>query len=131
MTPLAGKDTRSPFSLASGLGSAKNGVTHWWRERVTAVALAPLTLWFVASIIVQSRSDYAVFVAWLKTPFPMLMMVLLLVSLLYHTALGLQVIIEDYVHSVAKIPVLVLNWLGCFALAAAGILAVLRIALGS
>jgi succinate dehydrogenase / fumarate reductase, membrane anchor subunit len=127
---MVGKYTRSPLARASGLGSAKEGVEHWWRERVTAVALVPLTLWFAASIIAHSGSDYAVFVTWLKTPSAALMMVLLLIALFYHTALGLQVIIEDYVHSAAKIPALVLIRLGCFALAAVGILAVLRIVFG-
>jgi succinate dehydrogenase / fumarate reductase, membrane anchor subunit len=127
---MARKHMRSPFGRASGLGSAKEGVEHWWRQRVTAVALVPLTLWFVALIIAHRGSDYTVFIAWLKTPLAALMMVLLLVALFSHTALGLQVIIEDYLHSAAKIPALVLVRLGCFALAAAGILAVLRIALG-
>jgi succinate dehydrogenase / fumarate reductase membrane anchor subunit len=127
---MARKYTRSPLARASGLGSAKEGVDHWWRERVTAVALVPLTLWFAASIIAHSGSDYAVFVTWLKTPSTALMMVLLLIALFYHTALRLRVIIEDYVHSAAKIPALVLLRLGCFALAAAGILAVLRIVFG-
>ncbi len=127
---MARKYTRSPLARAGGLGSTKEGVEHWWRERVTAVALVPLTLWFATSIIAHSGSDYAVFVTWLKTPSAALMMVLLLIVLFYHTALGLQVIIEDYVHSAAKIPALVLIRLGCFALAAAGILAVLRIVFG-
>ena len=125
---MAQGQTRSPLARAAGLGSAKHGAGHWWRERLTAVALVPLTLWFAASIIAHSASDYASFIAWLRTPFATLMMVLLLASLFYHTALGLQVIIEDYVHSAAKIPALVLLHFSCFALAAAGILAALRIA---
>lgn len=127
---MAQKHTRSPLGRAIWLGSAKEGVEHWWRQRVMAVALVPLTLWFVASIITHRGNDYTVVIAWLKTPLATLMMALLLIALFYHTALGLQVIIEDYVHSAAKIPTLVLMRLGCFALAAAGILAVLRIALG-
>jgi succinate dehydrogenase / fumarate reductase membrane anchor subunit len=118
---------RSPFARANGLGSAKEGVEPWWRERVTAIALVPLTLWFVVSIVMHSASDYTAFTAWLGTPFNALMMILLLVALFYHIALGLQVIIEDYVHSTAKIPVLVAVNLGCFALAATGIFAVMRV----
>ncbi len=125
------KYLRSPLGRAIGLGSAKEGTEHWWRERVTAVALTPLTLWFAGSIIAHSGSDYDAFIAWLKLPFTSLMIVLLLVALFYHTALGLQVIIEDYIHSAAKIAALVLVPLSCFALATAGILAVLRIALSS
>ncbi len=124
MTP---DDLRLPLSRAAGLGSAKDGVAHWWRERVTAVALVPLTLWFVASIIAHSGSDYADFVRWLRTPFATISMALLLIALFYHTALGLQVVIEDYVHSAAKLPALILMRLACFGLLAVGIYALLRI----
>jgi succinate dehydrogenase membrane anchor subunit len=120
---------RSPLGHAIGLGSAKEGVEHWWTERVTAVALVPLTLWFVASIIAHTGSDYASFIAWVGTPMTTILMILLLIALFYHTALGLQVVIEDYVHSGAKILAVVAMRLGCFALAAAGIVAILRIAL--
>lgn len=123
--------TRSPLARAIGLGSAKEGVEHWWHERLTAVALVPLTVWFAASIMAHAGSDYDAFIAWLSTPLTTFLMVLLLIALFYHTALGLQVVIEDYVHSAAKIPVLVAMRLGCFALAVAGILASLRIALGA
>lgn len=126
---MARKSMRSPFVQASGLGSAKEGVEHWWTERVTAVALVPLTLWFIVSMIAHGRNDYIACIAWLRTPFSALMMVLLLIALFYHTALGLQVIIEDYVHSVIKAPALIVMRLGCFALTATGILAVLRIVL--
>jgi succinate dehydrogenase / fumarate reductase, membrane anchor subunit len=122
---------RSPLSSAAWLGSAKEGVEHWWKERVTAVALVPLTLWFVVSIMAHRSSDYSVIIAWLKTPFATLMIVLLLVALFYHTALGLQVVIEDYVHSSMKIPALVAMRLGCLTCAVVGILATLQIALGS
>jgi len=127
---MLSRQMRSPFERAAGLGSAKEGVEHWWRERVTAVALLPLTLWFIVSIVMHSGSDYAAFVAWLKMPLATCMMILLLIALFYHAALGLQVIIEDYVHSAIKIPALVLMRLSCFGLVAAGILAVLRIVFG-
>lgn len=122
------QDMRSPLSRALGLGSAKEGVEQWWIERVTAVALVPLTIWFAASMIALAGSDHAAFIAWLRTPLAAILMVLLLIALFYHTALGLQVVIEDYVHSWAKIPALIAMRLACFALAAAGILAVLLIA---
>lgn len=121
---------RSPFGRAAGLGSAKEGVEHWWRERVTAVALLPLTVWFIASLVTHSSGDYTAFVVWLKTPLATCMMILLLIALFYHAALGLQVIIEDYVHSAIKISALILTRLTCFGLAATGVLAVLRIAFG-
>ena len=123
-------DLRSPLARASGLGSAKEGVEHWWMERVSAVALVPLSLWFVASIIAHTGSDYGTFIAWLKAPLASILMVLLLIALFYHTALGLLVVIEDYVHSGARFAALVAVRLGCIAFAAAGIIAVLRIDFG-
>jgi succinate dehydrogenase / fumarate reductase membrane anchor subunit len=86
-------------------------------------------LWFFASMIEHGGSDYTAFIAWLRTPFSTLMMVLLVAALFHHAALGLQVIIEDYVHSAVKILALIIMRLGCFTLAATGILAVLRVAL--
>jgi succinate dehydrogenase / fumarate reductase membrane anchor subunit len=121
---------RSPLARAMGLGSAKMGVEHWWAERVSAVALIPLSLWFVASIIAQTSSDYATFVAWLRMPFTSIMMILLLAALFYHAALGLQVVIEDYRHAGAKFAALVIMRLSCFGLASAGIIATLHIAFG-
>lgn len=119
---------RSPLARAIGLGSAKEGVGLWWAERVSAVALVPLTLWFVVSIIAHTGSDYATFIFWLKMPLTAILMILLLIALFYHTALGLQVVIEDYVHSEAKLAAVIAVRLGCFALAIAGALATLRIA---
>jgi succinate dehydrogenase / fumarate reductase membrane anchor subunit len=122
---------RSPLGHALGLGSAKNGVEHWWLQRVTAIALVPLTVLFAASLIAHAGSDYATFIAWLRTPIATILMTLLLIALFYHAALGLQVVIEDYVHSGKKIPLLLSVRFGCFALAVAGILATLRIAFGA
>lgn len=124
------KDTRSPLARAIGLGSAKHGTGHWWAERVSAVALIPLTLWFVASIIAHTNSDYANLVAWLKSPFVNIPMILLLGVSFYHTALGLQVVIEDYVHSGMKYVAVIAVRLVCLALGSAGIMAVLSIAFG-
>jgi len=123
--------TRSPLGRALGLGSAKDGVEHWWRERVSAVALVPLTVWFTASIVMHTGDTYAGFMAWLEVPLTTILMTLLLIALFYHSALGLQVVIEDYVHSGIRIPLLVGMRLSCFALAVAGILATLKIALGT
>jgi succinate dehydrogenase / fumarate reductase membrane anchor subunit len=122
---------RSPLGRALGLGSAREGVKPWWFERVTAVALVPLTLWFAASLITLTGSDYSTFVAWLRAPLAALLMVLLLIALFSHLALGLRVVLEDYIHSKAKIPALLAVRFGCFALAAAGILATLRITFGN
>jgi succinate dehydrogenase / fumarate reductase membrane anchor subunit len=124
------QNIRSPLARAIGLGSAKEGVEPWWAERVSAVALVPLTLWFAASIIAHTGDDYATFIAWLRTPLATVLMILLLVALFRHTTLGLQVVIEDYVHSGVKIPALFAMRFGCSALVVAGIMATLRIALG-
>jgi succinate dehydrogenase / fumarate reductase, membrane anchor subunit len=126
---MDGRRMRSPLGRARGLGSAREGVEHWWMQRVTAAALIPLTLWFVVSLIALTGSDYNAFIAWLKAPFVAILMVLLLVALFHHMALGLQVVVEDYVHSDrAKIPTVVAIRLACFALAVAGIFATVRIA---
>src|SRR5512140_1414192 len=99
---------RSPLKRAQWLGSAKAGVEDWWLQRVTAVALIPLTLWFAASLIALAGSDYSAFILWLKAPIVTVLMVLLLIALFHHMSLGLQVLIEDYVHSnLAKIPAVV------------------------
>lgn len=121
-------DMRTPLARAIGLGSAKEGVGPWWAERVSAVALVPLTLWLVASIIAHTGSDYATFIVWLRTPLTAILMILLLIALFYHTALGLEVVIEDYVHSGAKFAAVIAVRLGCCALATAGVVAILRIA---
>lgn len=120
---------RSPLGRALGLGSAKAGVAHWWAQRVTAVALIPLVLWFVAALVALTGADRSMVVAWLREPFPAIVTVLLLIAGLYHMCLGIQVVIEDYIHNEAtKISAIVFNKLVAFAIAAAGIFAVLRIA---
>jgi succinate dehydrogenase / fumarate reductase membrane anchor subunit len=85
-------------------------------------------LWFVASIIAHTGSDYAIFIDWMRTALATISMILLLIALFHHTALGLQVVIEDYVHTGAKFAAVIVVRLGCFALASAGIVATLRIA---
>ncbi len=120
---------RSPFDRPQGLGSAKSGVGHWWGQRLSAVALIPLTLWFVASLIAHAHLDYGAVIAWLRMPSTAILMVLLLVALFYHTALGIRVVIEDYVHvEWVKFAAVVVVELACFALAVAGIFAALRVA---
>jgi succinate dehydrogenase / fumarate reductase membrane anchor subunit len=113
---------------AVGLGSSKSGAELWWAERVSAIALVPLTLWFLAAIIAHTRSDYAGFTAWLKEFPTTILIILLLIALFHHITLGLQVIIEDYVHSDLKFAAVIAVRLGCFAVAAVGILAALQVA---
>src|ERR1700693_486711 len=90
---------RSPLGRAIGLGSAKEGVEHWWAQRVTAIALVPLTVWFVVEVVGLGGADRALFVDWVRHPLPALLLVLLLIATFYHGALGLQVVIEDYVEN--------------------------------
>lgn len=123
------QDMRSPLARAIGLGSAKRGAAEWWAERVSGIALLPLTVWFAAAIIAHSGSDYAAFIAWMRSPLVATLMILLLIALFHHMALGLGVVIEDYVHSGVKFAALVAVRFGCWTLAAAGIIATLRIAL--
>lgn len=128
---MTGNQMRSSFDRTQGLGSAREGVGHWWMQRMTAVALVPLTLWFAASLIARARSDYGAFILWLRAPFTTVLMVLLLTAVFYHMALGLQVVVEDYVHTNRiKVPMVVAIHLGSFALAVAGIVTTLRIAFG-
>jgi len=123
---------RSPLGRAIGLGSAKEGVAHWWRQRVSALALVPLTLWFVIALIGLIGADHAAFVAWVRSPMPAVFLVLLLVATFYHTALGLQVVIEDYIHGeVARLAALLIMRLLCVLFAVRGIFAVLKMALGA
>ena len=89
---------RSTIGRVRGLGSAKEGVHHWWAQRMTAVALVPLSLWFVCGVIRLIGVDHATAVAWFKAPVVATLMVLLIVATFYHAALGLQVVLEDYVH---------------------------------
>lgn len=119
---------RSKLSSAIRLGRAKTGVGHWWMERVSAIVLIPLTVWFVAAIIAHTDSDHAAFVTWLGTPLVATLMILLLITLFYHTALGLQVVIEDYVHSGIVTSAIVAVRVGCIALTVAGIVAILILA---
>lgn len=123
---------RSPLSQARGLGSAKEGVSHWWLQRLTALALIPLSLWFVFSIARFHMGDYALTVAWVKSPFVAIALVLYFIALFYHAALGMQVVVEDYVGNEAvKLVAVVVIKFGLFALAAASIFSVLKIAFGA
>src|SRR5690606_7426635 len=89
---------RAPLARVRGLGSAKEGVGHWWVQRVTALALIPLAIWFVGSVIALVGADYATVVNWLRSPVVAALLLLLILATFYHAALGLQVVIEDYVH---------------------------------
>src|SRR5260221_405922 len=95
-------ELRTPLGRARGLGSAKEGVAHWWAQRTTAVALVPLTLWFVASVIGLIGADYATAVAWFKSPINATLMILLVVATFYHAALGVQVGDQDAIEYLCR-----------------------------
>ena len=122
---------RTPLGRARGLGSAKRGTGHWLAQRFTAVALIPLSLWFVISVMIYLRADYGTVLNWMHSPVVAVLVVLLVATLYYHAYLGLQTVIEDYVHDEwLKVSTLVLLKFICILLAAAGIFAVLRVAFG-
>jgi succinate dehydrogenase / fumarate reductase membrane anchor subunit len=94
-----GQSFRTPLGKARGLGSAKEGVQHWWVQRVTAVALIPLVVLFVSFVIMLANEPYGTVSAFLGKPFVAAVTILLVVALFWHLRLGLQVVIEDYVHT--------------------------------
>ena len=122
---------RSPLSVVKGHGSAKDGTHHFWMQRVTAIALIPLLLWFCFSIAMMPEATYATVVAWMKSPFNSVMLILALFASFYHLSLGLQVILEDYIsnHNVRMASILGMK-LFCFFFAALGIFSVIKIAVG-
>ncbi len=91
-------DLRTPLARARGLGSARDGLKHWWAQRLTAIALIPLIVWFAISLVMLSGADYAVARAWIGSPLVMVLLILTIVVGLHHGQLGLQVVIEDYIH---------------------------------
>jgi succinate dehydrogenase / fumarate reductase membrane anchor subunit len=126
--PNTRSQMRSPLGRAIGLGSAKEGVDHWWAERITGLALVPLTLWFVIAVIELAGADRAAFVEWVRHPVPAVLLVLLLVATFYHNALGLQVVIEDYVGNEAlRFGLIIIMKLASVVLAALGVFAVLKL----
>lgn len=120
---------KSPLGSALGFGSAKSGTEHWWAQRLTAVALVPLTLWFAISLLGLPGLDYYTVSAWAAAPLHAILLALLVIALVYHSALGTQVVAEDYIHTPgSRIVVQIVLRLAHFALAAAGIFSVFLIA---
>jgi len=125
-------DLRTPIKIARGLGSAKHGAHHFMVQRITAVALIGLCAWFVWIVLTMLHSDYAAANAMIAKPLNAVLMIAFLVALFWHTQLGLQVIVEDYVHTRwLELSLQILIKFLCFLGGAASVLAVIRIALGS
>jgi len=129
---MARPQMRSPLGRALGLGSAKEGVEHWWLQRLTAVALVPLSVWFAAVVIRLLGADLDTVRAWIGHPLPAILLALLLIATFWHMALGLQVVIEDYVAAAfARLGLVVILRLASFGLAVAGVFAVFSLAVGA
>ena len=122
---------RSALGRVRGLGSAKSGTGHWWSQRLSAIALVPLTLWFVGSLVVLAGASHAEIVAWVSSPIVASLLVLLVATTFYHSYLGLQVVIEDYVHHEGvKIAGLLVVQALCILLGLTGVLSVLSLLFG-
>ncbi len=123
---------RSPLGRARGLGSAKDGTHHWILQRITAIALLPLSLYFLWQLPHIVNPDHGDLIEWIEDPVVAIGLLLFIVTAFYHATLGVQVIIEDYVHSdFFKFGCLVLNQLFFFFLGVSGIYAVIRLSFGA
>ena len=90
---------RTPLAKVRGLGSAKQGTEHWWQQRLTAIALVPLSLWFISELLCMTGMDHASVSQWLHIPVNAVLLIMLLIALFHHAQLGMQVVIEDYIES--------------------------------
>lgn len=122
---------QSPLSKAKGLGSAKEGLHHWIVQRFTGIALVPLSLWFMWSMVCLAGAEHAEVVAWMRIPANAVSLCLFVGVALYHSALGVQVVMEDYIHheGFRIIKVIGQKFVHYF-LAALGVFSVLQVAFG-
>ena len=128
------RETRieSPLARVRGLGSAKAGIEHWWMQRLTAILMVPLGLWFVAEMwrLALRGDDHAAVVEWLQGPVAATLLILFSGALFFHLKLGLQVVIEDYVHHKPKKWALLIGLsLGCLIAGVACVYSVIAVAL--
>jgi succinate dehydrogenase / fumarate reductase membrane anchor subunit len=125
------KSLRSPLGAVSGLGSAKGGVHHWWLQRLTSIALVPLTIWFTVSILSLPSMEHATVIAWLAQSWTALFLILLVLVATYHSQLGVRVVIEDYIHNsgTKTLTMVIVTFAHCL-LAVAGVFAILKVAFG-
>lgn len=120
---------RTPLSLAKGLGSAKEGTHHWWMQRLTSIALVPLTIWLTLAVAALPHTDYATVYAWMASPVSCVLLMLTTIVMLLHLNLGVQVIIEDYVHVywLKMVSIITLNF-SCILLGIIGLYSLLKVA---
>ena len=122
---------RTPLKRVEGLGSAKSGTEHFWMQRLTAIALAPLGIWFVVSVLTLVGSSHAEVTEWMRHPFNAVLLAVMAGTLFYHSKLGVQVVFEDYIHTEwLKFVALILNNFIHVLLGAAAVISVLRVAFG-
>ena len=123
---------RTPLARVKGLGSAKEGVSHWWSQKLTSLALVPLVIWLCFSLASIGDMNHAAFVGWVASPMNTVLLSLTLAVGFHHTYLGLQVVIEDYIHGEAmKTTALIAVGFACALFGVVGVFAVLRIAFGA
>lgn len=123
---------RSPLGRVLGLGTAKDGTSHWWGQRVSAVALLVLGIWFAFSLLTLAGPGHADVIAFVEQPINSVLLLLLTISMAYHSYLGIQVVIEDYVHAPGiKVVALLVSRFAHILLAAAALFAILKIGLGA
>jgi succinate dehydrogenase / fumarate reductase membrane anchor subunit len=122
---------RSPLGRVLGTGSAKEGVHHWWVQRLTSIALVPLSIWFVVSLLSLPSFDHATVAAWMGQSWTALLLILFVLAAAWHSQLGVRVIVEDYVHGAGlKALTLVVVTFAHALAAAAGVFAILKVAFG-
>jgi succinate dehydrogenase / fumarate reductase membrane anchor subunit len=121
---------RSPLAKVLGHGSAKEGVHHWWMQRLTSIALVPLTVWFVVSLLSLPSYDHSTIVAWMGQLWTAVFLILLVLTATWHSQLGVRVVVEDYVHGGTKTLTLTLVTFLHAVVAVAGMLAILKVAFG-
>ena len=121
---------RSALGRVRGLGSAKSGTGHWWAQRLTAIALVPLAVWFVLSLLAHLGAPHAAVAHWIGRPVNAVLLLALIVALFHHLQLGLQVVIEDYIHGeAARLAVLLSMRAAVVLLFLTALIAILRMAL--